>query len=71
MHLPSSPEIFTRSRASRKRRKIGIRHYTQNSLIMINSKKLLKHYPALEEIRGVYQHLANNLQIAIGSAEEF
>ena len=32
-------------------------------------KHIEKHYPALEEIRIVYQHLANHLQIAIGSAQ--
>ena len=72
MHLPSSPEIYFQEtgRAGRDE-KMSYAILLTNSFDINQIKKHIeKHFPALEEIRNVYQHLANYLQIAIGSAQE-
>ena len=71
MHLPSSPEIYFQEtgRAGRDE-KMSYAILLTNSFDINQIKKHIeKHFPALEEIRNVYQHLANYLQIAIGSAQ--
>ena len=71
MHLPSSPEAYFQEagRAGRDEKMAYAILLTNGFDISQLKKHIEEHYPALEEIRGVYQHLANHLQIASGSAQ--
>ena len=71
MHLPSSLEAYFQEagRAGRDE-KIAYAILLTNSFDISQLKEHIeKHYPALEEIRNVYQHLTNHLQIAVGSGQ--
>lgn len=71
MHLPSSPEAYFQEagRAGRDE-KMAYAILLTNVFDISQLKKHIEEYsPTLEEIRSVYQHLANHLQIAIGSAQ--
>ena len=71
MYLPSSPEAYFQEagRAGRDEKMAYAILLTNGFDISQLKKHIEEHYPALEEIRGVYQHLANHLQIAISSAQ--
>lgn len=71
MHLPSSPEAYFQEagRAGRDEKMAYAILLTNGFDISQLKKHIEEHFPALEEIRSVYQHLANHLQIAIGSAQ--
>ena len=71
MHLPSSPEAYFQEagRAGRDK-KIAYAILITNGFDISHLKKNIdEHYPPLKEIMNVYQHLANHLQIAIGSSQ--
>ena len=72
MHLPSSPEAYFQEtgRAGRDEKMAYAIILTNSFDISKLKKQIEEHYPSLDEISNVYQHLANHLQIAIGSAQE-
>ena len=71
MHLPSSPEVYFQEagRAGRDEKMAYAILLTNGFDISQLKKNIEERYPKLDEIRGVYQHLANHLQIAISSAQ--
>ena len=71
MHLPSSPEeYFQEAGRAGRDKKIAYAILITNGYDKSQLKKSIdEHYPPLQAIINVYQHLANHLQIAIGSSQ--